>query len=63
VQSAYYYVRVLQMPTFRWNLYDEIRVGVEFPERILKQIVERAGVQRTGITRPKKIKPLEIKIL
>ncbi|MEJ2004061.1 MAG: DUF3604 domain-containing protein [Cyclobacteriaceae bacterium] len=41
-QYAYYYVRVLQLPTARWNLYDEIRHGVEFPERIPKQLVERA---------------------
>jgi len=41
-QHAYYYVRVLQLPTARWNLYDEIRHGVEFPEEVKKQIVERA---------------------
>ncbi len=41
-QQAYYYTRVLQLPTARWNLYDEIRHGVEFPEDVKKQIVERA---------------------
>ncbi len=41
-QRAYYYVRVLQLPTARWNLYDEIRSGVSFPEDTPKQIVERA---------------------
>jgi hypothetical protein len=41
-QQAYYYVRVLQLPTARWNLYDEIRHGVKFPEDVKKQIVERA---------------------
>ena len=41
-QHAYYYVRVLQLPTARWNLFDEIRAGVEFPEDVPKQIVERA---------------------
>ncbi|MCP9200493.1 DUF3604 domain-containing protein [Gramella sp. GC03-9] len=41
-QYAYYYVRVLQLPTARWNLFDEIRAGVDFPDRIPKQIVERA---------------------
>ena len=41
-QHAYYYIRVLQLPTARWNLYDEIRGGVSFPEETPKQIVERA---------------------
>jgi hypothetical protein len=41
-QQAYYYVRVLQLPTARWNLYDEIRHGVTFPDDVKKQIVERA---------------------
>ena len=41
-EQAYYYVRVLQLPTARWNLYDEIRAGVEFPDDVPRQIVERA---------------------
>ncbi|WP_295798062.1 DUF3604 domain-containing protein [uncultured Microbulbifer sp.] len=41
-QMAYYYVRVLQLPTARWSLYDELREGVEFPEDTKMQIVERA---------------------
>ena len=27
-QEAFYYVRVLQLPTARWTLYDEINAGV-----------------------------------
>lgn len=41
-QRAFYYVRVLQLPTARWSLYDEIREGVSFPETVPKTIVERA---------------------
>lgn len=41
-QKAFYYVRVLQLPTARWNLYDEIREGVKFPESVPKTLVERA---------------------
>ena len=41
-QKAFYYVRVLQLPTARWTLYDEIREGVRYPETVPKSIVERA---------------------
>ncbi|MBB5210962.1 DUF3604 domain-containing protein [Microbulbifer hydrolyticus] len=41
-QKAYYYVRVLQLPTARWSLFDELREGVKFPEDTKMQIVERA---------------------
>jgi hypothetical protein len=41
-EQAYYYARVLQLPTARWTLYDEIREGVKYPDSVKKQIVERA---------------------
>ena len=41
-QDAYYYVRVLQLPTARWTLFDEIREGVEYPDDVNMEIVERA---------------------
>ncbi len=41
-QQAFYYVRVLQLPTARWTLWDEIREGVEYPEEVPETIVERA---------------------
>lgn len=41
-QEAYYYVRVLQLPTARWTLYDEIREGVTYADDVKRQIVERA---------------------
>jgi hypothetical protein len=41
-QEAFYYVRVLQLPTARWTLFDEIREGVTYPDEVKRQIVERA---------------------
>jgi hypothetical protein len=41
-EQAYYYVRVLQLPTARWTLYDEIREGVTYPDDVKMVIVERA---------------------
>ena len=31
-QPAFYYVRVLEIPTPRWILYDKVRLGAEIPE-------------------------------
>ena len=31
-QSAFYYARVLEIPTPRWVVYDAFRFGVEIPE-------------------------------
>jgi hypothetical protein len=31
-QSAFYYVRVLEIPTPRWVLYDKVRLGAVIPE-------------------------------
>lgn len=41
-QEAFYYVRVLQLPTARWTLYDELRSGVKYPDDVKREIVERA---------------------
>lgn len=40
-QIAFYYVRVLQIPTARWNLFDEIRDNVKFPDQVAKTLQER----------------------
>ena len=31
-ERAFYYVRVLEIPTPRWLLYDKVRLGAELPE-------------------------------
>jgi hypothetical protein len=41
-QHAFYYSRVIQLPTARWTLWDEIREGVTYPESVPKTIQERA---------------------
>ena len=41
-QETFYYVRVLEVPTPRWSLYDEIEAGVQFADDTPKVIQERA---------------------
>jgi hypothetical protein len=41
-QKAFYYVRVLEIPTPRWSTYDAFRFGVELPEGAPTSIQERA---------------------
>jgi len=40
--KSFYYVRVIQLPTARWSLWDEIRAGVSYPEEVPDIIQERA---------------------
>lgn len=40
--NAFYYVRVLEIPTPRWNLYDEVELGKPFPTDLARTIQERA---------------------
>jgi hypothetical protein len=39
---AFWYVRVLQIPTPRWSTYDAVKLGVEVPEDLPVAIQERA---------------------
>ena len=39
---AFYYLRVLELPTARWTLWDKIRYGSEFPEGTELTVRERA---------------------
>lgn len=41
-ESAFYYVRVIEIPTPRWVLYDQLRLGAELPEGIELIHQERA---------------------
>lgn len=40
-QTSFYYVRVMQIPTARWNSWDEIRDNVKYPDQVAKVIQER----------------------
>jgi len=40
--NAFYYVRVLEIPTPRWNVYDEVELGKAFPSDLARTIQERA---------------------
>ncbi|WP_164658515.1 DUF3604 domain-containing protein [Tropicibacter sp. Alg240-R139] len=41
-ESAFYYVRVLEIPTPRWVVYDKLRFGIELPEEAQLIHQERA---------------------
>ena len=41
-QRAFYYVRVLEIPTPRWSTYDAFRFGVDIPEGAPVSTQERA---------------------
>ncbi|RLD25815.1 MAG: hypothetical protein DRI70_06540 [Bacteroidetes bacterium] len=41
-QEAFYYVRVIEIPTPRWTLYDKIRYGAELGDEIPLTTTERA---------------------
>ena len=40
--QAFYYVRVIEIPTPRWNLYDEVRLGSEVTDAAPKAVQDRA---------------------
>ena len=41
-QRAFYYVRVLEIPTPAWQAYDVVRFGDSFPESVAMEIQDRA---------------------
>jgi hypothetical protein len=41
-QRAFYYVRVIEIPTPRWTAYDAARFGVEMPDYVPMTVTNRA---------------------
>ena len=37
-----YYVRVIEIPTPRWPVFDEVRFGVKLPKEVTRVLQERA---------------------
>ncbi len=54
--QAFYYVRVLEIPTPRWTAYDQLRFGVDMPDDVPMVLQERAYTSpiwsRQGIRGP-----------
>jgi len=52
-QPALYYVRVLQIPTPHWTVYDALRLGSALPERAPRTVQERAYTSPIWYAPPK----------
>ncbi|UCH74777.1 MAG: DUF3604 domain-containing protein [Rhodospirillales bacterium] len=51
-QKAFYYVRVLEIPTPRWTTYDAFRYGIDLPEGVPATTQERAYTAPIWFTPP-----------
>jgi uncharacterized protein DUF3604 len=52
-QSAFYYVRVLEIPTPRWTAYDAKYFGIKMPPEVTMTVQERAYTSPIWYTPPK----------
>lgn len=41
-QEAFYYVRVIQIPSPRWTAYDQVRYGIKMPDYVPMTVTDRA---------------------
>ena len=41
-QRAFYYVRVIEIPTPRWTAYDAKRFGIKMPKEVIMTVQDRA---------------------
>ena len=41
-EKAFYYVRVLEIPTPRWTAFDEVKFGIKMDEEVTRILQERA---------------------
>lgn len=55
-QRAFYYLRVIEIPTPRWILYDAVRFGIELPEDALQSAV----AQERAYSSPIWLKPVSV---
>ena len=51
-QRAFYYARVLEIPTPRWTSYDALRLGADLPDEVPTQIQDRAYTSPIWYTPP-----------
>ena len=53
-ERAFYYVRVIEIPTPRWTAYDTKHLGVELPDEVPMTVQDRGPIPRRSGTRRNK---------
>ena len=41
-ERAFYYARVIEIPTPRWTVFDEVRFGIKMDKEVTRNLQERA---------------------